>query len=267
VPSFYERYLAGECEQVWDELYLLGADVRKPDYFTDAVGVAQETMRRVRLNCEMLIHRLEQFGWRFGYEWTGKWAAEDVAEQPPLLGEPTSTAILDNIEANSGLLPISLRSFYEVVGAVNFVGTPFYRPGWPRIEDGLDPLYVAGVDQAFGHQHFEWDENTDSVRAIDTGDALVPPWRGEVEVAPDFLHKYFISGVGSEYIRIPSAGADAPLMFQDGPLKVQGHDLTLVRELRYALQGGGFLAFMPGSQWNTRPSADLAYLTDGLRPI
>jgi hypothetical protein len=267
MPTFHERYIAGEYEQVWDDMCSLGPDVRKPTYFDDAVAVARETMQRVRRNCEMLIPRLQGLGWRFGYEWAGDWAAEEVARQPPLLGEPTPVEVLDNIEANNGLLPISLRAFYEVVGAINFVGRPFDRPNWPGIQDGLDPLYIAGVEQAFGHQRFEWDESTSRVRAIDTGNAYVTPWPGEVEVAPDFLHKYFISGVGSDYIEIPAAGADAPLMFEDGPLQIEDRDLTFVRNLRYAMRGGGFLAFLPGWEPDVMPLEDLAYLTEGLWSI
>jgi hypothetical protein len=271
MATFHGRYIAGEYEQVWNELCLLGPDVRKPPYFDDAIAVARETMRRVRSNCEMLIPRIQGLGWRFGYEWAGKWAAKDVAQQPPLLGEPAAHAFLSSIEANNGSLPISLRSFYEIVGAINFVGTPFDRPSWPGVEDGLDPLYVAGVEQAFGHRRFETDGKSPP-HTISTGDALVTPWLGEVEIAPDFLHKYFISGVGSLNIQIPATAADVPLMFEDGPLQVEGRDLTLVRYLRYAMEGGGFLAFMPDWVWasrseDSRPHDDLAYLTQGLWPI
>lgn len=277
--SFYERYLAGECEQVWDELCTLKGDVRNPPYFNDAVAVARETMRRVRLNCETLILRLQKLGWQFGYDWAPKWADREaeISRHPPLLGTPTPNVVLDNIEANNGLLPISLRAFYEVVGAINFVGTPFDRPHWPGQEYGLDPLYIAGVDQAFGHLRYEWDKNAAALRTLEQGDALVTPHSGQVEITPDFLHKYFISGVGSEYISIPTEHADALLMFEGGPLQFGGRDLTFVRYLRYAMLGGGFLAFMPDSPWNTymeemgepepRPEADLAYLTKGHWPI
>jgi hypothetical protein len=276
MASFHGRYITGEYEQVWNELCLLGPDVRKPPYFDDAKAVARETMRRVRSNCETLIPRLEGFGWRFGYEWARIPPADservrvqtekEIARQPPLLGEPTPTEVLDNIEANNGLLPLSLRSFYEVVGAINFVGTPFNRPDWPGVEDGLDPLYIAGVEQAFGHRRNEWDEAVHRVRTIDTGDALLTPWPGQIEIAPCFLHKYFISGVGSVYIEMPAAGADTPVMFEDGPLQVEGHDLMFVQYLRYAMRGGGLLAFWPG--WEPLvPDHDLAYITEGLWAI
>jgi hypothetical protein len=283
MPTFLERYMAGEYEQVWDELCSLGPDVRKPLYFDGAVAVAHETMRRVRRNCEILIPCLETLGWRFGYEWararlttyqdpeaSRAGVEREIAEQPPLLGEPTPAAIVDNIESNNGLIPISLRAFYEVVGAINFVGTPFARPNWPGIEDGLDPLYIAGVAQAFGHERYEYDKKSKVSRAIDMGDALVTPWPGRVKIAPDFLHKYFISGVGSLYTEIPAEDADATIMFEDAPLVVEDRNLTLVRYLRYSMQGGGFLAFMLGierDEKDQKPEEDLAYLTEGLWSI
>jgi hypothetical protein len=62
-------------------------------------------------------------------------------------------------------------------------------------------------------------------------------------------------------------GPVVPLMFEDAPLQMEGRDLTLVRNLRYALRGGGFLAFLPGSTWKPRPDDDLAHLTEGLLPV
>ena len=50
-------------------------------------------------------------------------------------------------------------------------------------------------------------------------------------------------------------------------MSVQGRQLTLVRYLRYAMRGGGFLGFMPGSIKAATPIDDLAYLTRGLLPI
>lgn len=250
--TFHDRYKAGEHEPVWDELCALGAQVRDPLYYPDAVAVARETMLRVRLNCEMLIPRLENLGWQFGYAWAGPWAADEIQEQPPRLGEPAPATRLDAIEAHNGPLPLALRAFYEIVGAINFVGTPFQRPNWPGIQDGLDPLYIAGVEQAFGPDNLpvgpDW-------------------WPKEALIAPDFLHKYFISGVGSLYIEIPSSEVDAPLMFEDGPIQLEDRNVPLVRYLRYAMRGGGFLAFMPGWEPEEMPKADLAYLTEGLWPI
>jgi hypothetical protein len=66
MPTYLDRYLAGEHEQVWDELMALGAAVREEPVYSDALAVARETMRRSRSNIETLIPRLDQAGYVFG---------------------------------------------------------------------------------------------------------------------------------------------------------------------------------------------------------
>jgi hypothetical protein len=66
--SYLERYTNGEYEQVWDNLLALGAQVREEQVYPEALAVAQETMRRVRQNIELLINRLVQVGFIFGYD-------------------------------------------------------------------------------------------------------------------------------------------------------------------------------------------------------
>jgi hypothetical protein len=246
--AWRNRYINGEFEQVWDELYALGSGVRRLDHFDEAMAVARETMHRVRANCQTLITRLESLGWRFGYAWSSDAFEDDIAHAPDLLGEPMPPPVLDEIERRYGALPLAFRAFYEIVGEVNFVGTPFDRPAWPGIEDGLDPLYIAGAS------------------SIGSNGAAVHG-NGRVEVAPDFLVKYFISGVGSLFVELPAPRADAPILFEGEPMSVQGRQLTLVRYLRYAMRGGGFLGFMPGNINQSTPIDDLAYLTRDLLPI
>ncbi|GAB3186883.1 hypothetical protein GCM10027259_52190 [Micromonospora palomenae] len=63
--SFLDRYLRGEHDQVWADLRGLGPEVCDVAYLADARGVAEETMRRVRHNVEVLRTRLDQAGYRF----------------------------------------------------------------------------------------------------------------------------------------------------------------------------------------------------------
>lgn len=66
MSSFIDRYEQGECEQVWAELQALGEHVREEPYYSDALAVAHETMRRVRHNLELLVPRLTELGYCFG---------------------------------------------------------------------------------------------------------------------------------------------------------------------------------------------------------
>jgi hypothetical protein len=243
--SLFERYVNGQCEQVWNELYALSSAVRRLETFDDAMAVAHETMRRVRANCQMLLPRLEALGWCFGYEWATEEHEDDIANSASRLGDPLPPPVLDELERQHGLMPVALRAFYEVVGEVNFVGTPFTRPGWPTPEDGLDPLYVAGAS------------------AVEEGG----PGRGRAPISPDTSAKYFIGGVGAQYIKLPERRADAPILLDGCPLYLDTQRMTLVRYLRCALRGGGFLNFAPGSGWAPRPLDDLVFLTRDLLPI
>jgi hypothetical protein len=55
--TFFSRYLAGDHNNVWRELQALGEIVDQP-LRADALAVARETMRRVKINLEIIIHRL-----------------------------------------------------------------------------------------------------------------------------------------------------------------------------------------------------------------
>ena len=65
MPTFHDRYGAGEHERVWAELIAMGEAVRGEPVYTDAMAVARETMRRAQSNIETLIGRLHTVGYRF----------------------------------------------------------------------------------------------------------------------------------------------------------------------------------------------------------
>ncbi|HTS27749.1 MAG TPA: hypothetical protein VMH81_17865 [Bryobacteraceae bacterium] len=65
MPTYIDRYLAGERIEVWNELVALGEAVRRKPVQADAIAVAKETMRRARHNIEALITRLSSMGYRF----------------------------------------------------------------------------------------------------------------------------------------------------------------------------------------------------------
>ncbi|WP_225896568.1 hypothetical protein [Amazonocrinis nigriterrae] len=62
--SFLSRYLAGDHENVWKELQALDEIVEQP-LRNDALAVARETMRRVKINLKMILHCLKKLGFQF----------------------------------------------------------------------------------------------------------------------------------------------------------------------------------------------------------
>ena len=233
------RYRSGEHEEVWEELCALADEVRSPAVLSEARDVAREAMSIVRANVEALIERWESAGYRFGYGFVGPWAADEIASAPPLIGNPTGQQLsqLDHFEATVGPLPVVLRAFYEVVGAINLVGEPPDR--WPGLEE-LDALQIDGFPD----------------EPLETDDGF------ELHICPDNLLKVLVSGVGSLTTPVPDSGFDAALYFEGEPLALDGETLTLGRYLRLCLlEGAG--AGVAGSG----PTVEMRELASALRPF
>jgi hypothetical protein len=80
MPKMYYRYLKGFCQEVYDQLLIVGENVFEDYFYEDALLVMKEIMRRVRHNIELLIPHLHTMGYLFrkGGFWDnfspeGKW--------------------------------------------------------------------------------------------------------------------------------------------------------------------------------------------------
>lgn len=71
MPSYFERYQQGFCQEVYDELVAMQEAVFEEAVHQEAKLVAQEMMKRIRANIEMLIPRLKSLGYQFvDGDWT-----------------------------------------------------------------------------------------------------------------------------------------------------------------------------------------------------
>ncbi len=107
MPTYLERYIAGEREAVWDELLALGAAIREQPLYTDALAVARETMTRARYNVELLVARLRASSYKFSSKEPHKLPPSDIDKQ------------IAKLEERTGVIPLSIRMWYEIVGEVN----------------------------------------------------------------------------------------------------------------------------------------------------
>ena len=187
LPRF-DRYRAGEHRQVWAELIAMGARVREDPVAADALAVAYEIMQRVDTNVRTLVDRLG--------------ATDTTAHVPP---DASVRKAIADFEKSGGVMPLSLRAFYEVVGEVNLIDT------YP----GLDPLVVYGFDE--GLAEFDGDEDAPSA----------------ITIAPDDIHKAGESGGDAYEIAVPDLRAD-------GELLNERHRLFFVDYLRLCFRFGGF---------------------------
>jgi len=203
--SFLERYCDGEYKEVWDELIALGPAVRQAPYAEPARLVAQETMRRVAANVDTVIRRLGSMGYRF--------RMQKGAHIPP--GSQTDR-LLKQLDELAGPAPLSLATFYEIVGSVDLTG---YHERLTASSLGYflpDPLVVFPLEQML----LEYDAAADANF-------------GRISIAPDVYHKAEFSG-GAPY---EMALADARA---DGELLNERHGLFFVDYLRLAFRWGGF---------------------------
>jgi len=227
--NYLERYRNGEYAQVWSELLALGAAVHEEQHFSQAQAVAAETMGRVGRNCERLVERLESQGYVFGTYPDGskRYYSTDPLTPP----SEEFLSFMEELEAEAGPLPLSLTAFWQVVGAVDFVGM---HPDW---EDGLDPLVVDPPEGALAQLY-----DDEEVFAA---------------LAPDDLHKDNVSGGNPYGARLPDPCADFLFMYES-------HNLHFVPYLRLAiLHWGGF----PGLDGSGMQFEPLESLTTDLEPF
>jgi len=139
-------------------------------------------------------------------------------------------AQLDALEREVGLLPLSLRAFYQEVGGVNFVG-------WYEDVDGCDPLFVYSFDRELVEGPYEEPPASSDDWADEYAEEALPATEEyyQVVIAPDSYHKVNVSG-GSPYaICLPNAAPDAVVLNEE-------HQTTLVNYLRLCCSYAGFPA-------------------------
>lgn len=223
MSAWIERYLAGEHAEVWAEMTNGGEGLRQDADWADAVAVARETMRRARSNVERLVELLPAAGFEFD-------RPPGAVHVPP---GPTVAADIERLERAVGVLPLSLRCWYQQVGHVNLVGR---NPRWgleltdPLVVNAPIDFVIAEHDQWLHDRGTEWDQG---------------PF--VVEFAPDALHKANVSGGPAYAIAVPDAGADGPVLWEP-------HRTTFVDYLRVAFRWAGLPGWDPAVGLGGSPS-------------
>lgn len=266
MPTYLERYRAGERAAVWSELTALGPVIRDEPLFADAQAVARETMTRARANVELLVQRLTALGYRF--------IGDVLGPNPTPYAPPTaeSIAALRDLERQYGILPLSIETWYEVVGAVDCIGVyprlstyeevnlsdmlRWYagQRGLPSAGDpdagiASDPLVIwPCIDVLVDELDVEPDDDPSGG----------PHPRYFLGFAPDALTKANVSGGDGPHIAFGTASMDAPLVGDDW------EGVPFVTYLRTAFSWGGF----PGLRDEISPPRELlSALCEGLLPL
>jgi uncharacterized protein DUF6745 len=165
--------------------------------------------------------------------------ARDATARPHVPPSAGAAKEVASFEKKFGTLPLSLRTFYEVVGEVSLIGShATLDPKGNRIPP--DPLVVYGLDEGL----LELDED-------DEGETPAA-----ITIAPDDLHKANTSGGEPYAMAIPDLRAD-------GELLNERHHLFFVDYLRLCFRFGGF----PGYDGAAEVPKEIATLSQGLIPI
>ena len=104
--GFFERYKAGECERIWLELRNLG-EIREQPVKDEALAVAREIMKRVRYNFNVIANNLIKLGFEF-----------EEPEKVVVPAKSNASEYLDDFEQQWGILPLSVRAWYEVIHSI-----------------------------------------------------------------------------------------------------------------------------------------------------
>jgi hypothetical protein len=222
--TLYDRYINGETEQVYQDIYALGHDAFLPANLTDIEKVLTETFRRVAFNLDIIYEELKSINYLFKTE-------PDYNFEKPLHKPLHDTDILlqqlDKAVKPFGFVPLSLKYFYKIVGGVNFVWD--YETSEDFMWEMADPIQIASLDAVIEAVTEEWwqEDMQQYVDDEDFGHAFI-------DLAADDLHKDNTSGGQAYSIQItktPSIDSN----FMNEP-----NDTTFINYLRICFEYCGF---------------------------
>jgi hypothetical protein len=195
-----------------------------------------------------------------------------------LEARPRPAAQLRELEDQVGMLPLSVRAWYEVGGGVHLVGV---HPGWVQLiaAAGLvdESFWERGFWELDGHAAFDPEAGRHPMQHLEP--LLINALGGHGPFGTDVLFSHQVAdgryslalmpsvhmaylehdqdGFGGHTIEVPCACADTSLLHER-------HETTFVNYLRISLRWAGF----PGwERLPVRPEHDLARLTAGLLPF
>jgi hypothetical protein len=228
-----ERYLAGDCEAVWDDIR--GDEDSGSIPASDVRDVAIATCNRIRQNADTMVLHLLESGYDFRY--APGTSRVISAGQPVRVGDARRQprpAFPDYVVARmqaGAFVPILLEEALRRIGDISLRGS------------------FEGVDLGF-LDPFEWLGNV-----LAESGPLFSLSPGEVEVgfAPDYLQKTDRSG-GEWTVFVDPAHPSDPF--------VGGFDaepgMRLLDYFRYFIDGGGFPLLEPDDElWTTLRMDDL----------
>ena len=240
MPTFLERYQAGDHVRVWADLEALGDPVRQKRYLADAQAVANETMKRVRHNAELVVARLESLGYQFesggesmgdmlegmqrGMEQTDRYA-EFVRQNPstPNPNFPEFQAVLERLGLQNEAAVASRLAAREKLNAMQEqireratepAKSQAIQAPSPRVADEIKEIEEwAGGPLPLSLR--AWCEIVGSVSLVGTHPAL--SFQAERQAPMMFINPDFHRDAAGEVARLRAAGVKATTVLETPP--------------------------------------------------
>jgi hypothetical protein len=212
--DFISRYLKGEHQSVYNDIYSLGSTAFDSKYFPEIQSVLKETFTRISTNLHIIYNELKLINYQFTnpaiYDW----------QKPILNPHPDIEYYLSEIKNKLGPfsdIPLSLKYFYKFVGACNFSWD--YETNNEIPWEGADPLVICPV--------------TDLLEMISEDDPEANYLEEGIILSGDFLTKDNISGSTYSIEAISTPLIDSLLLHEDW-------NITFIEYLRKSLYNCGF---------------------------
>lgn len=219
---FYDRYLNGETEQVYEDIYKLGEDAFLKETFPVIENVLTETFQRVSYNLEVIYRELTNINYRFKTKFNYNF------EKPLLKPLSNTDKLLNKLEKTLkpfGFVPLSLRMFYRIVGACNFGWD--YETNEDFIWHCADPIQIVSLDDLVAEVADK--DNLEDLKECYEEDGFL-----SIALSADYLHKDNISGGPAYSLQL------TPKQSIDGQFLNEEHETTFINYLRICFDNCGF---------------------------
>jgi hypothetical protein len=220
--TLYDRYIIGQTEQVYQDIYALEQDAFLPANLPDIEKVLTETFQRVAYNLDIIYSELKNIDYLFKTKF-------DYNFQRPLIKPLADTEKLlmklDDAVRPFGFVPLSLKMFYRIVGACNFGWD--YETNEDYIWQYADPIQIGSLDDIVA-------EVTDESFLIGMTEYYEDDGFVSLQLSADYFHKDNTSG-GSPYsLKVTDEqSVDAKFLNEE-------HDTTFINYLRICFANCGF---------------------------
>ncbi|MCW3110485.1 MAG: hypothetical protein JWQ09_4991 [Segetibacter sp.] len=220
--TLYERYINGQTEQVYQDIYAMGQDAFLPANFSGVDAVLTETFQRVSYNLDIIYSELKNINYIFKTEFEYNFQRPLVK---PLANTEELLAKLEKAVSPFGFVPLSLKMFYRMVGACNFGWD--YDSNEDYIWQYADPIQIGSLD--------------DVVAGVTNEDYLIglrayykEEGFASLQLSADYFHKDNTSGGPAYSLKLTETQSiDADFLNEE-------HGTTFINYLRICFDNCGF---------------------------